>query len=140
MMQICGVLHQLTDPATIMQDLKETLREIDPGFWAEEERDEAARDVLVEKVGDSVTPSASDYLADMEAECAAALVYIGWQGFQLNLDIFESPVNALLLWGGILRISTGKEDCSQFPAYRSVIAQSMRFMMPCGKGLPMNRI
>ena len=99
MKRINDVLHQLTDSATIMEELKETLREIDPGFRAEEERYEAARGFLVEKIGDSVTPSASDYLAAMEAECAAALVYIGWQGFRLNLDIFEHPINALLLRG-----------------------------------------
>ena len=99
MKRINGVLHQLTDAAAIIQELKETLREIDPSFRAEEERYEAACGVLIEKIGDSVTPSASDYLAAMEAECAAALVYIGWQGFRLNLDIFESPVNALMLRG-----------------------------------------
>lgn len=27
------------------------------------------------------------------------LIYIGWQGFQLNLEIFKNPVNALLLQG-----------------------------------------
>ena len=96
---INDVLRQLTDAAAIMQELKETLREIDPGFRAEEERYEAARGFLVEKIGDSVTPSASDYLAALEAECAAALVYIGWQGFRLNMDIFSNPVNALLLRG-----------------------------------------
>ena len=99
MKRINDVLHQLTDAAAIMQELKETLREIDPSFRAEEERYEAACGVLIGKIGDSVTTSASDYLAAMEAECAAALVYIGWQGFRLNLDIFESPVNALLLRG-----------------------------------------
>ena len=99
MKRINDVLHQRTDAAAIMQELKETLREIDPSFRAEEERYEAARGVLVEKIGDSVTPSASDYLAAMEAECAAALVYIGWQGFWLNMDIFSNPVNALLLRG-----------------------------------------
>ena len=99
MKKICDVLHQLTDAKTIMQDLKDTLREIDPSFRAEEERYEAAHGVLVEKIGDSVTPSASDYLAAMEAECATALVYIGWQGFRLNMDIFSNPVNALLLRG-----------------------------------------
>lgn len=99
MKRINDVLHQLTDAKTIMQELKETIRTIDPSFRTEEERYEAAHDVLIEKIGDSVTPSASDYLAAMEAECAAALVYIGWQGFRLNLDIFESPVNALLLRG-----------------------------------------
>ena len=101
MKRINDVLHQLTDAAAIMQDLKETLSEVDPSFRAEEERYETARDVLVEKIGDSVTPSASDYLAAMEAECAAALVYIGWQGFQLNMDIFSNPVNALLLRGDL---------------------------------------
>lgn len=99
MKRINDVLHQLTDAAAIMQELKEILREIDPSFRAEEERYEAACGVLIEKIGDSVTPSASDYLAAMEAECAAALVYIGWQGFRLNMDIFSNPVNALILRG-----------------------------------------
>lgn len=99
MKRINDVLHQLTDAAAIMQELKETLREVDPSFRSEEERYETACGVLIEKIGDSVTPSASDYLAAMEAECAAALVYIGWQGFRLNLDIFEHPINALLLRG-----------------------------------------
>ena len=99
MKRINDVLHQLTDAAAIMQDLKETLREIDPNYHAEEEKYEAACGVLIEKIGDSVTPSARDYLAAMEAECAAALVYIGWQGFRLNMDIFSNPVNALLLRG-----------------------------------------
>lgn len=99
MKRINDALHQLTDAAVIMQELKETLREIDPSFRAEEEKYEAACGVLIEKIGDSVTPSASDYLAALEAECAAALVYIGWQGFRLNMDIFSNPVNALLLRG-----------------------------------------
>ena len=99
MKRINDVLHQLTDAAAIMQDLKETLREIVPNFRAEEEKYEAACGVLIEKIGDSVTPSARDYLAAMEAECAAALVYIGWQGFRLNMDIFSNSVNALLLRG-----------------------------------------
>ena len=99
MKRINDVLHQLTDAAAIMQELKETLREIDPSFRAEEERYEAACAVLIGNISDSVTPSASDYLAAMEAECAAALVYIGWQGFRLNMDIFSNPVNALLLRG-----------------------------------------
>ena len=99
MKRINDVLHQLTDTAAIMQDLKDTLREIDPSFRAEEEKYEAACGVLLEKIGSSVTPSASDYLVAMEAQYIAALVYIGWQGFQLNQDIFTNPVNALLLRG-----------------------------------------
>lgn len=35
----------------------------------------------------------------MEQEFAMELIYIGWQGFQMNLDIFLNPVNALLLTG-----------------------------------------
>lgn len=99
MKRINEVLNQLTDAAAIMQDLKDTLREIDPSFRAEEEKYEAACGILIEKIGDSVTPSASDYLAAMEAQYAAALIYIGWQGFRLNMDIFANPVNALLLRG-----------------------------------------
>lgn len=99
MKRINDVVHQLTDTAAIMQNLKDTLSEIDPSFRAEEEKYEAACGVLLEKIGSSVTPSASDYLAAMEAQYTAALVYIGWQGFQLNQDIFTNPVNALLLRG-----------------------------------------
>ena len=38
MKRINDVLHQLTDSAAIMQELKETLREVDPSFRAEEDQ------------------------------------------------------------------------------------------------------
>jgi hypothetical protein len=33
----------------------------------------------------------------MEEKFVFSVIYIGWQGFQLNLSVFHNPVNALLL-------------------------------------------
>lgn len=93
------MLHQLTDAKTVMQDVQDTLRIIDPEFQAEEDNYLKAVKDLERELGDTISPSVSEYLGAKEAEFAAAIIYIGWQGFQFNLDIFQNPVNALLLNG-----------------------------------------
>ena len=93
------VLHQLTDPKTIMAELRDTLKTMDPGFINTEEKFLAAASRLEKELGGSMTPSVSAFLAAKEQAFAAEIIYIGWQGFQLNLDIFHAPVNALLLRG-----------------------------------------
>lgn len=93
------MLHQLTDAKTIMQDVRDTLRIIDPEFLDEEARYlEAVKDLEL-ALGNTIAPSVSEYLGAKEAEFAAAIIYIGWRGFQFNLDVFQNPVNALLLKG-----------------------------------------
>lgn len=91
------VMHQLTDAKTIMRDMKDTLRKIDPSFPEAEAGYCKAAAALEQEIGDSVSPSADKYLGAMEENFAFSLIFIGWQGFQLNLEIFRNPVNALLL-------------------------------------------
>ena len=93
------VLHQMMDTKTMMLDLRDTLREIDPNFKEAECRYLEAAAELERELGDGIFPSAGEYLAAKERAFVMELIYIGWQGFQLNLDIFKHPVNALLLKG-----------------------------------------
>lgn len=92
-------LRQMTDAKSIMQDLLETLREVDPEFPEIESKFLKACADLERELGDKIALSAGEYLAAREEEFVMELIYIGWQGFQLNLDIFKNPVNALLLKG-----------------------------------------
>ncbi len=91
------VLRQMTDVKSIMQDLLETLREIDPEFPEAERAFLQASADLKQELRDQIAPSVGEYLAAREEEFVLELIFIGWQGFQLNLDIFKNPVNALLL-------------------------------------------
>lgn len=93
------VLHQMTDAKSIMQDLRDILRKIDSEFFQEEVKFLAVCNDMEREIGDSITPSVSEYLAAREEELAMEIIYIAWQGFQLNRDIFDNPVNALMLKG-----------------------------------------
>ena len=93
------VLQQLTDTKAIMAELRDTLRLIDPKFFDTEVKFLTAASNLEKELGGSITPSVSEFLAAKEQEFTAEIVYIGWQGFQLNIDIFNSPINALMLRG-----------------------------------------
>lgn len=93
------MLRQMTDASSIIQDLRDTLRTIDPQFPAAEQSFNNAVAALEQSLGDAITPTVSEYLAAKEEVLAMELIYIGWQGFQLNLEIFKNPVNALLLQG-----------------------------------------
>lgn len=93
------VLRQMTDAKPIMRDLLEILREVDLEFPEIESKFIEASAELEYQLGDKIAPSAGEYLAAREEEFVMELIYIGWQGFQLNLDIFKNPVNAMLLKG-----------------------------------------
>ena len=93
------MLRQMTDASSIIQDLRDTLRTIDPQFPAAEQSFNNAVAALEQSLGDTITPTVGEYLAAKEEVLAMELIYIGWQGFQLNLEIFKNPVNALLLQG-----------------------------------------
>lgn len=93
------MLRQMTDASSIIQDLRDTLRTIDPQFPAAEQSFNNAVAALEQSLGDAITPTVSAYLAAKEEVLAMELIYIGWQGFQLNLEIFKNPVNTLLLQG-----------------------------------------
>lgn len=93
------MLGQLTDPKTIMAEIRETLRTIDPEFFDTEVKYLAAVSNLEKELGNSITPSVSEFLAAEEEEFVSEIIYIGWQGFQLNMDIFHAPINAIMLRG-----------------------------------------
>ena len=93
------IFGQLTDPKTIMAEIRETLRTIDPEFFDTEVKYLAAASNLEKELGNSITPSVSEFLAAEEEEFVSEIIYIGWQGFQLNMDIFHAPINAIMLRG-----------------------------------------
>ena len=93
------ILGQLTNPKTIMAEIRETLRTIDPEFLDAEMKYLAAAANLEKELGDCITPSVGEFLAAKEEAFAAKIIYIGWQGFQLNMDIFYAPINAIMLRG-----------------------------------------
>ena len=93
------ILGQLTDPKTIMAEIRESLRTIDPGFFDTEVKYLAAASNLEKELGNSITPSVGEFLAAKEEEFVTEIIYIGWQGFQLNMDIFHAPINAIMLRG-----------------------------------------
>lgn len=99
MKTIQTILGQLTDPKTIMAEIRETLRTIDPEFFDTEVKYLAAASNLEKELGNSITPSVSEFLAAKEEKFASEIIYIGWQGFQLNMDIFHAPINAIMLRG-----------------------------------------
>ena len=99
MKTVKNILQQMTDPKMIMQELRETLRLIDPEFFDTEVKYLAAVSNLEKELGNSITPSVSEFIAAKEEEFVAEIIYIGWQGFQLNMDIFHAPINAIMLRG-----------------------------------------
>lgn len=99
MKTVHNILHQMTDPKTIMAEIRETLRTIDPQFFDAEIKYMSAASNLEKELGNSITPAVSEFLAAEEEAFVAEIIYIGWQGFQLNMDIFNAPINALMLRG-----------------------------------------
>jgi len=99
MKTIQTILGQLTDPKTIMAEIRETLKMIDPEFFDAEVKYLSAASNLEKELGNSITPSVSEFLAAEEEEFVSEIIYIGWQGFQLNMDIFHAPINAIMLRG-----------------------------------------
>ncbi len=87
------VIHQLTDPAILLHEVRETLRTLDPDYTEEEKQFLQAAAKLEQEVG----LSAKEYLVALEQEFTSDIIFVGWQGFKLNLDCFTNPVNKLLL-------------------------------------------
>ena len=94
---ITSVVNAITGTDNVLKELKTILRNIDPEYPAEEKRFDAARRLLLKEVGNTVFPSAAEYLQAQDDALAASLLYIAGQGFKLNADIFNNPANALFL-------------------------------------------
>lgn len=99
MKTISDMYNQITDPKAFMNTLKQTLLLMDPDFLDEEAEFLKASANLEKELGTATTPSVKEFLTAKEAGFVAGALYIAWQGFQLNLDIFNNPVNALMLNG-----------------------------------------
>lgn len=97
MITVKSVMTQLTDSKIVLQNVGNVLREIDPGFAQEEQQYNTAVAALKEAIGDSVVPSASEYIAAKEQEICAELIYVAWLGFQQNLECFQNPINTMFL-------------------------------------------
>ena len=80
----------------LLQQLQSTLAQYAPDYAQEAQQFEQAKDSLP----DSTYPDA------LEAQFAAKLLYIAYQGFCWNLDGFQHPVNKL-------RLKTDYEDLHQ---------------------------
>lgn len=98
MLTVESLFNQVADPKQILASIQEILAEINPQFSAEEQKYRHAAKKLLTSV-EGVSPSAVEYLEALEVRYGYELLYIGWQGFQFNLDCFNSPVNALMLNG-----------------------------------------
>lgn len=103
------ILRQLTDPTTIMKELCETMRHIDPEFSTVEHKFLAAVSNLERELEDSISPSISEFISAKEMTLAAEVIFIGWQGFQLNIDIFKAPINRVMLQGDFEQLH--RENC-----------------------------
>ena len=97
-MNIDTFFSRATNPKQILGKTKELLNRVSPQFAVEEKKyDKAAKQL--KKAVSNIIPSAEEYLTALEESYGYELLYICWQGFQYNLDCFNSPVNALLLQG-----------------------------------------
>ena len=97
-MNIDTFFSRATNPKQILGKTKELLNRVSPQFSVEEKKyDKAAKQL--KKAVSNIIPSAEEYLTALEESYGYELLYICWQGFQYNLDCFNSPVNALLLQG-----------------------------------------
>lgn len=97
MKTIKNIIDQFTNPEILYSDLLETLREIDPGFEAEEAQFGVAVTRLKAVLDESEVNSLDTYLNAAREEIAAIMVYTGWLGFQLNLDCWKDPIHKLML-------------------------------------------
>lgn len=97
MYTIASVANAITSTDNLLNEMKAILRNIDPEYPAMEKQFNTARRLLLKEVGNTVSPSAAEYLQVQDDALAASLLYIAGQGFKLNLDIFNNPANAMFL-------------------------------------------
>ena len=91
MYTVKSLMNQFTSPEVVLQNVSDTLRKVDPEFIQEERQYYEAIGVLRDSIGNSTTPSVDEYIAAVEAEICAELVYVAWLGFQQNIDCFNNP-------------------------------------------------
>ena len=97
MLTVKTMMTQMTNVKNIMEGLTDTLRTIDPVFEDEEAQFCQVLACLTQEADTVESNRVKEYVAAREEELAMELIYIGWQGFQLNMEIFQNPVVALML-------------------------------------------
>ena len=97
MLTVKTMMNQVTNVKHIMEGLTDTLRTIDPVFEDEETQFCQVLAYLTQEADTVESNRVKEYVAAREEELAMELIYIGWQGFQLNMEIFQKPVVALML-------------------------------------------
>lgn len=97
MCTVKSVMTLLTDPKIVLQRVHDSLGKIDPHFAQEEAQYLASVEALERELGDSISPSVKEYIDAKKKKIVAELVYVGWLGFQQNLNCFQNPINAMFL-------------------------------------------
>ena len=93
MYTVKSLVHQLTAPKVVLQNVCDTLRKIDPSYAQEEQKYNHTVTELNDAIGEAGSPSVGEYLAATEQKLCAELIYITWLGFRQNLECFQNPVN-----------------------------------------------
>lgn len=97
MLTVKTMLNQMTNVKNIMEGLTDTLRTIDPVFEDEEAQFCQVLACLTQEADTVESNRVKEYVAAREEELAMEIIYIGWEGFQLNMEIYKNPVTALML-------------------------------------------
>ena len=97
MYTVKSLMNQFTSPGVVLQNVSNALRQIAPDFVKEERQYYESIGVLKDTLGASMKPSVDEYIAAVEEELSAELVYVAWLGFQQNLDCFNNPINTMFL-------------------------------------------
>ena len=97
MYTVKSLMNQLTSPEVVLQNVSNALRQIAPDFVKEERQYYESIGVLKDTLGASMKPSVDEYIAAIEEEISAELVYVAWLGFQQNIECFNNPINTMFL-------------------------------------------
>lgn len=97
MITVKSFMEQLTNSVAIHREVQNTLRELDPSFLEEETKFNNAVSLLKECCNPSESTKINAFLISMEQVFSSTVVYVGWLGFQFNLDCYLNPTNKLRL-------------------------------------------
>lgn len=97
MYTVKSLMNQFTSPEVVLQNVSNALRQIAPDFAKEERQYYESIGVLKDTLGASMKPSVDEYIAAIEEEISAELVYVAWLGFQQNIECFNNPINTMFL-------------------------------------------
>ena len=97
MYTVKSLMNQFTSPEVVLQNVINALWQIAPDFVKEERQYYVSIGVLKDTLGASMKPSVDEYIAAIEEEISAELVYVAWLGFQQNIECFNNPINTMFL-------------------------------------------